>query len=83
MVMEATGVYHQNFAHFMVDNDFDTSIVLPNKISNYLRTLEIKTITDKTCSEAIARFELERKLEKPNQTYRILQQLTRERDQIV
>ncbi|MGO4710865.1 IS110 family transposase [Chryseobacterium sp. 2TAF14] len=86
VVMEATGVYHQKFAHFMVDNGFDTSIVLPNKISNYLRTLDVKTITDKTCSQAIARFGLERKLEnwkKPNQTYRILQQLTRERDQIV
>ena len=63
IVMEATGVYHQKFAHFIVDNDFDTSIVLPNKISNYMRTLDIKTITDKTCSEAIARFGLERKLE--------------------
>ncbi len=86
IVMEATGVYHQKFAHFMVDNDFDTSIVLPNKISNYMRTLDIKTITDKTCSEAIARFGLERKLEnweKTDETYRNLQQLTRERDQIV
>lgn len=86
IVMEATGVYHQKFAHFMVDNGFEISIVLPNKISNYMRTLDIKTITDKTCSEAITRFGLERKLEnweKPDQTYRNLQQLTRERDQIV
>lgn len=64
VVMEVTGLYHQKFAHFIVDKDFDTSIVLPNKISNYLRTLDIKIITNKTCSEAIARFELERKLEK-------------------
>ena len=45
-----------------------------------------KTITDKTCSEAIARFGLERKLEnwkKPKDIYRILKQLTRERRQIV
>lgn len=86
IVMEATGVYHQKFAHFMVENGFDTSIVLPNKISNYMRTLDIKTVTDKTCSEAIAKFGLERKLEnwkKPDQTYQQLQQLTRERDQIV
>ncbi len=86
IVMEATGVYHQKFAHFMVENEFDISIVLPNKISNYMRTLDIKTITDKTCSEAIARFGLERKLEnwtKPDHTYQKLQQLTRERDQIV
>lgn len=86
VVMEATGVYHQKFAYFLNDNNVDLSIVLPNKISNYIRTLETKTITDKTCSEAIARFGLERTLEnwkRPNQIYRTLQQLTRERDQIV
>lgn len=86
IVMEATGVYHQKFAHFMFDAGYEISIVLPNKISNYMRTLELKTITDKSCGDAIARFGLERKLEswsKPDETYRDLQQLTRERDQIV
>lgn len=86
IVMESTGVYHQKFAHFSLEKGWDVSIVLPNKISNYMRTLDTKTITDKTCSEAIARFGLERKLEnwvKPDETYRNLQQLTRERDQIV
>lgn len=85
-VMEATGVYHQKFAHYLYDNQHDVSIVLPNKISNYIRTLELKTITDKSCSQAIAQFGLERKLVnwiKPKSIYRELQQLTRERDQIV
>jgi len=84
-VMEATGVYHQKFAYYLDEKKEDLSIVLPNKISNYLRTLEIKTITDKTCSEAIARFGLERKLDnwnKPKEIYRTLKQLTRERRQI-
>lgn len=86
VVMEATGVYHQKFASFLSENNIDLSIVLPNKISNFIRTLETKTITDKTCSEAIARFGLERKLDnwkQPNKIYKSLQQLTRERDQIV
>ena len=51
-----------------------------------MRTLELKTITDKTCSEAIARFGLERKLDawkRPKDVYKKIQQLTRERDQIV
>jgi len=51
-----------------------------------MRTLELKTITDKSCSQAIAQFGLERKLDnwvKPNDVYKELQQLTRERDQIV
>jgi len=85
-IMEATGVYHQKFAYYLEENGYKVSIVLPNKISNYMRTLENKTITDKTCSAAIARFGLERKLElwkRPKKIFKQLQQLTRERDQIV
>lgn len=85
-IMEATGVYHQKLAYCLDEHHYELSIVLPNKISNYMRTLETKTITDKTCSEAIAQFGLERKLERwhrPKASYKTLQQLTRERDQIV
>lgn len=85
-VMEATGVYHQKFAYYLDEKGHEVSIVLPNKISSYMRTLDTKTITDKSCSEAIAQFGLERKLDSwqpPKKIYRTLQQLTRERDQIV
>lgn len=85
-VMEATGVYHESFAYFLDEQGQEVSIVLPNKISNYVRTLNVKTETDKTASEAIARFGLERKLDrwkKPKEIYRKLKQLTRERDQLV
>lgn len=85
-VMEATGVYHQKFAYYLDTQKENQSIVLPNKISNYMRTLDLKTITDKSCSEAIARFGLERRLDlwkKPKDLYKKLQQLTRERNQIV
>ncbi len=85
-VMEATGVYHESVAYFLNDNGYEVSIVLPNKISNYFRTLEIKTITDKTASEAITRFGLERKLDqwqKPRNIFKKLRQITRERGQIV
>ena len=53
-VMEATGVYHESLAHYLTDNNLEASIVLPNKISNFFRTLEVNTITDKTASQAIA-----------------------------
>jgi len=85
-VMEATGVYHELLAYFLSAKGYELSIVLPNKISNYFRTLEVKTITDKTASEAIARFGLERKLDnwnRPNKTFKKIRQLTRERDQLV
>lgn len=85
-VMEATGVYHESLAYYLDENGYEVSIVLPNKISNYVRTLEVKTITDKTASEAIARFGLERKLDRwsrPQGIYKKLRQLTRERGQLI
>lgn len=85
-VMEATGVYHEGLAYYLDDQGEEVTIVLPNKISNYMRTLETKTITDKTASEAIARFGLERKLEmwkRPKDIYKKLRQLSRERDQLI
>lgn len=85
-MMEATGVYHESLAYFLTEQSAEVSIVLPNKISNYFRTLEVKTITDYTASEAITRFGLERKVDlwkRPNPLLKRLRQLTRERDQIV
>lgn len=85
-VMEATGVYHESLAYFLEGKGLEVSIVLPNKISNYLKTLEGKTITDKTASEGIARFGLERKVDswkRPAEIFRKLKQITRERDQLV
>jgi len=61
-------------------------VVLPNKISNYARTLEVKTVTDKTAAGAIARFGLERNLEAwepPTEVFMKIKQLTREKEQIV
>ncbi|MFN2440953.1 MAG: IS110 family transposase, partial [Chitinophagaceae bacterium] len=85
-VMEATGVYHQQLAYFLYEQGCPVTIVLPNKISNYSRTLNTKTVTDKTSSESIMMFGLERNLEDwipPKGIYRTLQQLTRERSQLM
>jgi transposase len=85
-VMEATGVYHQKLCYWLHEQGLPVSIVLPNKISNYARTLSVKTVTDKTASAAIMLFGLERKLdnwEPPKDIYKRLQQLTRERGQLV
>jgi transposase len=84
-VMEATGVYHQALAYFLAEHGCPVSIVMPNKITNFFRTLEIKTVTDKTMSEAIALFGLSKQLEgwtPPQAAFRELRQLTRERDQL-
>jgi transposase len=84
-VMEATGVYHESLAYFLDAGNHQVSIVLPTKISNYARTLNVKTVTDKTASEAIAQFGLERSLQMwqaPNPLFKKMRQLTRERDQL-
>jgi len=84
--MEATGVYHEALAYYLDQEGYDITIVLPNKISNYFKTLEVKTITDKTSAGTIAMFGLEKKLQtwkRPKKIFRDLRQLTRERDQIV
>lgn len=84
--MEATGVYHEQLAYFLSDHQVAVSVILPNKISNYFRTLEVKTITDKTAAQAIALFALERRLEpwsKPQRIFRTLKQLIRERGQLI
>lgn len=85
-IMEATGVYHESLAYYLCSTQKQISIVLPNKISNYARTLDIKTITDKSASQAIARFGLERQLEiwqPPSKIFNDLRQLCREREQLV
>jgi transposase len=59
---------------------------MPNKMSNYQKTLEVKTITDKTASQAIVSYGLEKKLtiwEKPRRLFKELRQLTRERGQLI
>jgi transposase len=85
-IMEATGVYHEPLAYYLDDKGYNLSVVLPNKMVNFFRTLEIKTVTDKSMSEAIARFGLEKNLKnwtRPDPTYKSLRQLTRERDQLI
>lgn len=85
-VMEATGVYHERSAYFLSGKGYAVSIVMPNKISNFFKTLEIKTVTDKSMSAAIAMFGLEKQLDswvQPKRVYRSLRQLTRERSQLI
>ena len=85
-VMEATGVYHESLAYFLTDLKLPVSIILPNKINSYAKTLNTKTVTDKTASEAIAQFGIERTTDlwqQPTPVYKKSRQLTRERDQIV
>jgi transposase len=84
-VMEATGVYHEAMAYFLWEKNCPVSIIMPNKISSFFKTLNIKTVTDKSMSVAITLFGLEKQpddWQPPGRVYRELRQLTRERDQL-
>lgn len=85
-VMEATGVYHEKAALFLHTNGFNVKVVLPNKAMHFQKTLDIKTITDKTSANALAQMGLEKKLdswEPPHEVYNTLKQLSRERNQLI
>lgn len=84
-VMEATGVYHERLACFLYDNQQNVIVVLPTRASNYAKSLEVKTITDKEASRTLTRMGLEKKMDlwvKPDPLYNHLKQLTREREQL-
>lgn len=80
-VMEATGVYYENLAYFLFLNNFKVSVVLPNKICNYAKSLESKSKTDPIDAASITRFGLERKLNlwiPPNTIVKSIKSLCRE-----
>jgi transposase len=86
VVVEATGVYHEQLAYFLVNNGFSICIVLPNKIRNYCRSTDIRTVTDKISARQIADFGLVKKLDNwivPDKIYSQLKALSRERLQLL
>lgn len=80
-VMEATGVYHEEFTNYLYDKGYPVSVVLANKIKHYSKSLNMKTKTDKSDASLIASYGLERN---PGQwkpmtaMYHTLRQLCRE-----
>lgn len=80
-VMEATGVYYENLAYFLTSKKQKVHMALPNKISNYIKSLNIKSKTDKIDSKLIASYGLERNLEEwepMSPEYRTIRDLCRE-----
>ena len=85
-VMEVTGVYHEKAALFLHTNGYDVTLVLPNKAMHFQKTLDIKTITDKTSANALAQMGIEKQLKNwapALGVYNLLKQLSRERNQLV
>ena len=56
-VVEATGVYYEELAYFMADNQQLLSILSPNKVKHFARSTELKSKTDhlmRACAAASA-----------------------------
>lgn len=80
-VMEATGVYYEGLAYFLNDRSCLVSVLLPNMVKNYNKSLNVKTKTDRKDAEILSRLGLERKLKNwyaPLKIMRDLKFLSRE-----
>jgi len=81
VTLEATGVYYEQLVHFLNDKtDFHISVLLPNKSSAYVKSLNIKSKTDEIDAKVLGQMGLERDLKawKPiSKQMRTLRQLTR------
>jgi transposase len=78
--MEATGIYYESLAYHLHELKLYVSVLLPNKVKHYAKSLNIKSKTDSIDAEVIARMGLERKLDQwspPSTIFKQLRDLTR------
>src|ERR1700759_3688843 len=52
-VMEATGVYHEKLAYYLIAHDCRVSIVLPNKVNAFAKTCTSKKQDDQQASKVL------------------------------
>ncbi len=85
-VVEATGVYYEELAYFLTDNQQLLSVLLPNKVKHFARSTELKSKTDQLDARLLCRLGLERALpawQPPTPALRQLRALARERQFLV
>lgn len=86
IVMEATGVYHENLAYYLNEHGYRVSVVLPNMVKAYGKSLNESSKTDEIDAKVIAQLATERSLRewKPaNPCMRRLKVLSRQRQGFV
>lgn len=79
-LMEATGIYFEPLAYHLHRIHKHVSVLLPNKVKHYAKSLNIKTKTDAVDARVIARFGTERQhpeWQPPKEIYKKLRELTR------
>lgn len=79
-VMEATGIYYEGLAYHLHNLKQPVSVVLPNKVKHFGKSLNIKTKTDIVDARIIAKLGVERFLDlwnPPSKIFKGLRDLTR------
>ncbi len=62
VLMEATGIYYEQFAWFLYEREYAVSVVLPTKAKRYLQAIGNKSKNDKIDAKGLARMGLEQRL---------------------
>ncbi|HER41217.1 MAG TPA: IS110 family transposase [Salinimicrobium catena] len=79
-VMEATGNHYENLAHHLYGLKQQVSVLLPNTVTHYAKSLNVKSKTDAIDARVIAQLGVERKLTQwvaPRPIFKQLKALTR------
>jgi len=80
-IMEATGVYYENLAYWLDGRNEKVSVLLPNKVKHFAKSLNIKTKTDGVDAQLLSRLGLERSVtywKMPSKLMREIKFLSRE-----
>lgn len=79
-VMEATGIYYEPLAYHLHKLKQAVSVVLPNKVKHFGKSLNVKSKTDRIDARVIAQMGAERQLpawQPPAPVFKALRELTR------
>jgi transposase len=86
VVMEATGVYHENVCYFLSKQGYTINVVLPNMSKSYIKSLGQHSKNDKIDAQALAQMGLERVLNiwvAPSDNTLKIKHLSRERQMLI
>ena len=84
-VMEATGVYYEGLALWLVEQGYEVSVLLPNTVVAFAKSWNQKSKNDQIDAQTLARMGCERKLirwKPAPPAYKALKQMTRHRQKL-
>ena len=84
--MEATGIYYERLAFFLLEQGKYVSVLLPNMAKKFSESLNLKSKTDKIDTKGLGQLGVERNLPQWKigpKIYRALKKLSRERERLV